>query len=572
MTDFPAMQDSRFGGLDSLVVRGSAGTLAAPVPVRLWDAGNGVLAAIKGESTVRVQAITDYPARVSQQAIGDTWYEIIHVFPFSFSFGNVLTTVTEEIEIYNADRFSDHTLSTFTNNAGDGISIPDLPSIPYTMFLQTGITLTLEVTSDGPPTINGTLDFVFDLYTFSLPLTGNRIVMFPFEPEVPLVERLRFLTDIIERKDGTEQRISLRGYPRQEYSLEVYREEGEELTRFEILMFDWQARVFGLPVWSERTNLVSAAATDDTVITVKSTASADYRVGGLAIMWSSETDFESLEVSAIGASTITFATPIVGNFPVGTLVMPIRTANASKSIRGTRWSRNLAKRDLQFRVLDNDVGASFADATPYTVDDSSSVLDGEIFLADAIPVEGTLSESFDRRVTIFDNSTGKQSVGSTTDFNRRSYPYRFVPKTRAELWQVRRLLHALNGRQVSFFVPTAFRDLTVVDLWGNGTATLDVTNVGFTQFARQRNRFNVVRIELTDGTLLDATITASSVVSLTVERLTLSLNAPRDIEASEFARVDFVERVRIDSDDITITHIDGLGQSVIAFSVRSLIT
>lgn len=577
MTDFAAIADLRLGGFDSLApLGGQAFIRVLQAGPKLTDGfastllplGGGIIGPSGG--SLVVPTVRD---AVEQSAsLGDTWYEIVHVFPFSFAFGNVLTTVVETIIVYNADRFVARTFSSFTNNAGGGITITDLPPLPLVLGRQSGLSLTLEVTSDGPPTINGTLDFAFGTDVFMLPVTGNRIVMFPFVPDLPLRERLRFLTEIFEHKDGTEQRVALREFPRQEFSFPVLREEGEELTRFEILMFDWQARVFGLPVWTERARLAADIAVNDTVITVDSTAYADFRVGGLAIVHRSEVEFEALEIAAIGSSTITFATPFGAAFPAGSLVMPIRTALASPSVRGVRWRRNLARRELSFRVLDNDVASSFPDASPWVVNDAESAVNGEIFLSGLNAVGGTLSESVDRRVQVFDNGTGKFSVGSTTPYNTRGSAFRFVPKSRAELWKVRRLLHALRGRQVSFFVPTGFRDLTVTQDWNNGTGSITIKNVGFNQFARQRNRFAVVRIELTDGTVLVPTITGSSVVSASEEIIAVSLNAPRNIVASEFSRVEFLERVRLSSDDVTIDHVDGTSQTVVEFGVRSVIT
>jgi hypothetical protein len=500
LADNPAILTSAAGGADQLYPIGLRVQPAAPAAVRLVYAPvpEPVSAALVRVGTPDTAA--DYPAVLEPTSSGDTWYEIIHVFPSLIEFGNILTTVTQTLTIYNADRFSSHSLDSFVNNVGNGTSITDLPSLPLTIEIQSGFELTLEVTPDGPPTIDGTIDFVFDLYTVEVTLTGNRIVVYPFEPESPIGETLEDNTDVLTKKDGTEQRIALRKNPRQSLSMTVFREEGPELSRHDILMFEWQSRVFGVPLWVEQTFLTAAAEAGDTVLQVSDTAFADYRVGSLAIVRSSEISFEALTVASFDATTVTLASPLLGDYAAGSLVMPTRTAIVRSPIGGTRYAVNAAERTVEFSVLDNDVGSSFASAADFTLNDPSSPLDGQIVLSgpNIIP-QSTLSESFNKATVFFDNGTGKFSQSSTVEYNSRSYPYTFLTRNRQTLYAVRRLLHALRGRQKIFYVPTAFRDLRIAQPVTSGSSGIVIENIGYNRFAQQRGRYIYGRILLTDG-------------------------------------------------------------------------
>lgn len=574
MVDFPGSNPSYVDPVDVGALLGNQYDTEAPPTVVIGNAdfmlgpGGAVLASDKAQFPVNPSR--EFGAGVTTASMGDTWYEIVHVFPFRFDFGNILTTIVDTIEVYNAYRDEARSLDTFTNNAGAGISITDLPGLPETILAQEGFTLTLQVTTDGPPQINGTIDFGFDVYTISIPITGSRIIMFPFRPEAPVAERLEFLTDIMEKGLGGEQRMALRTYPRQKFDLEFRRSEGTELSRLDFLLFDWQARVFGLPIWHEATVTTAALTSGSTVIPVRSTANADYRAGGLAIIYQDEVVFDALEIASFDGTLITFASPIANDYPSGVEVMPIRTAYANENIRGRRFPKGIGDRSITFDVIDNDVGSSFADATPFIAAGTGiAAIDGRVLLDDPNALDGrTLSEGMTRRILEIDGGTGSRVRVSPWDRSKRSHSKGFVSTTRARIWEIRRLLHFLKGRQKSFWIPTFYEDLIPAQTLVQGSTAFVIENVGYSRFVLQCQSRNFIRVQrAVDGEFRYHEITGSAGLDAQTEQLTISPGWDEDYEPEEIARVDMFTLVRTDTDTIEVLHADPNGSSLVSFPV-----
>lgn len=499
---------------------------------------------------------------VLPDGMGDYWFDRLHILPRSLVLGNILTTITRQLDIYNAFLFESHDLQAFINNAGLGTSITDLPTLPYTIPPQESLLLTLEVTPDGAPTINTTLDFDTDEpYLLQIPIQGTRIVMFPFEPEAPLTERIQFLTDILEAKDGTEQRVSLRLAPRQEFDLKLLREDGPERQKVDFLLFDWQSRVFGLPIWTEPAYVTSPITAGQTSVNVDDTTLSDFRAGGLAIVFETEDKFDALEVASVGPTVINFNTPILNNYATGVRVMPLRTAITSQPAQEKKWAVNLAEFNLTMRVLDNNVDLSSTSGWP--------TYNSKVLLSDPNAIDTTLDGNITRQITVFDSAgTGKFSQSSTWNRARHGSAKTFITRTRSALWSVRRLLHALRGSQVSFYLPTFTKDLTLATTYLSGASAMTLVNVGYARYAKQRTPKVDIRITLNNGTVFTRTITASAELDTLTEQITLNATIGQNILTTDVARIEFLEKVRIDNEEITIEHRSSNGEAKIGFPVK----
>lgn len=505
-----------------------------------------------------------YNEEQSTQSLGIDvhWFDLLHILPRLIDAGNILTTQTYTLDLYNAFVYEPHDLETFINNAGEGTSITGLPSLPASIPPQSSLLMTLEVTPNGAPTISTTLDFDTDeTYLLSIPISGTRIVMFPFEPEAPLNETLRFLTDVEEHKDGTEQRIRLRQAPRQEFDFRLLREDGPDRQRLDLLMFDWQSRVFGVPVWTEPSFLTADVTASQTSISVTSTDIGDFRTDGLAIIYESETKFDALEIESLSTNTISFKTPTTNNYSASAdiRVLPLRVCITSEPAREKKYAVNLAELAFRFRVLDSSVDLGSAAGWP--------TYNGKVLLSDPNAIETTLDGTLNRQVTVFDSSTGKFSQASTWDRARRGSAKTFIIRTREQLWSVRQLLHHLGGRQVSFYLPTFSKDLTLASTYTSGAAAISIVNVGYNRYGKQRSPKKDILITLTDGTTFFREITNSAEIDVNTEQLTLSTAIGQSFDPEDVARIEFLEKVRIDSDDIIIQHADSNGTARVGFPV-----
>ena len=570
MAEFPAFTAVHLQ--DQITARHDLGY---PNPPPVWTdvSGEIVIEALKAEAQPfgaheRAAAYSTHTTAVYAAFLGcmpqDDFFGQIIMTPRTIAAGFVASLKVFILTIYNSFKSATRSLDSFVNNAGAGVVITDLPGLPENIPPQSGLTLTLHVQPLGPPVINGTLDFTFDIETVIIPVTGIRTVLFPFEPEAPMVERLVWLTDIHEKRDGTEQRMALRDNPRQVFEMS-YLLDGKERQKFQATVFDAQIRAVGVPMWHEPATLQAPGAPiSATTITVDSTAYADYRVDGLAIVWRDFDNFESLEIASFTATTITFKTPFVAAFTAGARVMPLRVCFMRRgAIRGHKFPLTVEARRVTFETKDNAVDLS--DVTAFPTFNSKVLLDEENF------IRGTLQETIERRQkTELDYGPGTFELFSEVDVSQRSHPKTFHSNSRQRLWEVRQLLHALRGRQISFYIPTFFNDLSAVSGILSGGNTVDVTNVGYTVFINAQPPWNVVRLTENDGTEVVRTVTTTTEISPTVERLQISGTWGVDMAEEDITRIDFVEKARFSTDEITLTHRNARGNAEIKAAVLAL--
>lgn len=494
------------------------------------------------------------------------WFEKFHVIPRSFAFGNILSTQVAAIEVYNAFRSVPHYWTTFVNNAGAGVSLSGMPSLPTLIANQHGLVMTLQAATNGPPRVDSTLDFTFDTgLTTYVPITLQRVVLFSVfgDGQAGYQEELEFLTDVIPHVDDTEQRIRLRKCPRQAFLWDVFLEDGRERDTMENILFDWQSQVFGVGVAHELTHSSGATLAAATTINVLSTADADYRIGGLFIVYQDQFTFDVLQLASLTGTSLTATTGTVNAYPAGVQVMPLRTALAPGRIGGSRWRINGSRLQIRFQVNDNDI--SIASTATWNTFNSKVLLD------DPNVVDGQFSESYERPLIILDSHSGLLDQQSPSDRHRRTSRKTFWTNTQAGLWRIRKLLHALGGRHVSFYLPTFYTDLEVTVDLANGSNQMVVKNVGYSQFVRNRSPRNVIRVLKTDGTSVLRTITASTPTSATVETLTVDSPWPALITVASIDRVSFVEKSRSDSDVIQIEHAVGETTKRVTFPVKTVL-
>lgn len=497
--------------------------------------------------------------------LGDLWFEAMHIFPREIDFGQILTTINRSIELVNRYRLTPQDYTALINPVG-GLSLTDEPVLPFTILPMHSLVMNLEATTDGPAVFNATLQFTTDPYGLLLPVIGLRVTMFPFNPEAPVTERLLFNTDVIEKLTGQEQRVNLRKAPRQVFELLYKLDEETQRSRFENIVFDWQDKVFGVPVWYEPTTLTAEVLVDDLVLNVGSTAYADYRVDGLVAIVLDDVTFDTLEIVSFTATTITVTSGSINAYPVGTRVYPLRTCYTSKMVSGSRYTVNLAEYQMRFTVENNDVDIQSAAA--FSTYNGKVLLDGNNFMPNQ-----TAPSKLEREITVLDSGTGRFRQFGRWDVSRRGSQLGFVVNgSRQQLWEMRQLLHFLKGRQTSFYLPTFQKELTVTANLLDGQAGMDIVNVGYNRFVQQRKPQAILRVVENDGTEHIRDITDSTEVDSTNETLTVGAVWPvGGIAVTDIARVDYYELVRLSTDKIQIEHLSGAGDARMVVPVEAVL-
>lgn len=492
---------------------------------------------------------------------GLDFYERFHVIPRSLVLGNILSTTTVGMEVFSAFRDDAEFWTAFDNNAGAGVSLIGAPTLPVLVQPMAGFLFSVQIELAGPAIVDSTLDFTFNVTgVIQIPISFQRVVALAFPPEMPVEESLEWLTDVMESVDRTEQRVSLRLNPRQRMAYEFFVEDGVERSVFENKLFDWQGRTFGLPFWPEATPLAAAVVGGTTtVITVTSTADADFRDGGLVILWESQTKFDVLNLVSHTATTLTVLNAPASSYtPLAdfVLVAPLRLGVAEGAVGGSRYAFGQDRFKAKFRVKDND--SSLADVSTF------SALLGKVLLDDANLLESgsPMDESYDTEIVTVDGRTGVTFEYVREPRHRRASVKRFAIGTKAALWRVRKLLHALRGRQLSFYLPTFCKDLVPIGTMTSGQFTLAVSNVGYTNLVRTRQPKNIIRVVPVTGAAFIRTITGSTAPTAVQENITVDVAWPSTLTPAQIASIQFVEKSRLDSDVIRIRHEPGSARRI----------
>lgn len=542
---------------------GGGGNPGVEDPFRLLTAGGVRTDVVKAGAKTPTARAAISEARATTLSLD--WHERIHILPrLPIDFGNIITLEQEDFELFNAYRDLSVTLNAITDDVSPGIEFTNLvppvtrgkqssfldPSstTQSTTALGTMVKQKVSATELGLPTFDGSAIFAFSSGDeVSLDLSGIRIVFIPMEYESPVNETLAFLTDVIESLDGNEQRLALRSAPRQSFQV-TYLLDGNDRQRMHMLLMDWLDRVFGFPLWHEAVRLTATATAGGTVYQVSGADVVDFRVGGLAVVLTDANTFDVVNIAGVTATTITASDPRVNAYPAGTLIMPLRIARITRAVQGRRYPVNLEEFQVEFEVTDNTTGAPTGSTTGWSSYNSRVLLD------DCNVVEGSMSQTFGRRLYVIDNQTGVVNVRSPWDRFKRNQTKGFVSRNRAEILKLRRLLLALNGKQKAFYLPTFTEDVTPKATLNSGAATLDIENIEYTRYAQARDPKNIVRVTFTDGTSLVRVVQSSVKVDATTERLTLDATWPTTRPVSEVSRVQFYELVRFDADNFTLSY------------------
>lgn len=552
MATFPQSQDGR---LEPVTWASEPSGAMSPVPnlpelqglvdLGAWDSA-GTLVDVDAKTPPGGEAFVGERAFFS--TVGVDWFEDFHVLPRSFNFGNLLSDQSTPIEVFSGFRRETKEWTSLVNNAGAGTSLGGQPVLPTLVGPLEGIAMTLDVSATGDPFVDGYLVFVFDgVGEIVVPVEVQRIVLWGLEPELPFSEVLGFLTDVKLAKSGKEKRYRARRWPRQSWLYEYVIEEGAQAQQLENRLFDYQARTFGVPVWFDDTTMPAAVSAGATSVAVVETAWRDFRVGGLAVVFTSMDTFDVLEVAAVNPTSIDFASPTVNAYAAGTLVYPLSPCRILAAVSGERYAFGLRRVQIRFESVENAV--DLGDLSPFSTYDGKLLLD----LGNSLAGRATVGHDFRQQVVQLDGGAGQVFQEGLWDRHKRGHLLTVRADGRQAVWELRNLVRGLHGRQVSFYVPTDSDDLQVSANLLNAGTTMSVDAVGYAQFVRHRQPKDVIRLNFADGSpALLRRVTDSTQSSPTVDTLTVDVPWPATITPAELSRVEFVEKLRFDTDDVRL--------------------
>jgi hypothetical protein len=368
-------------------------------------------------------------------------------------------------------------------------------------------------------------------------LEGDRIQPWLHRPVGGLLERLEWLTDVLEAEDGSEQSIRLRGAPRRffEFAIMV---EGRERRAAENVLHNWQGRAWGLPVWMDSATLELQITAGSTSVSIDTTT-RDYRVGGLLVVFTDFLTYEVVQIDAIAPGAITLAAPLAATWPAGAEIAPIRAARMPEDVRLQRFTGDASYGRLRFECVDLNDWPAATEATTYR---------GFPILGQAPDWTEDVEQGFLRKLSRFDPETGPFVVDERGSGAFLLQSHRWLLDGRTEIDAFRRWLYARKGRLTRFWLPTFALDLVVVANIAALGLTIDVEHCGYTATIDEDIGRRDIRIELHTGTVYYRRIVSSVEVSASVERLTIDSALGTLTTPAQIRSVSFMMLARLEAD------------------------
>lgn len=465
----------------------------------------------------------------------DDFYYRVHVRPGRIDLGNLLSSQTRDVEVWNA-HLTGKLLSTITDVGLDGIDLVEPVAAPTVFKTLESRIYTVSISTSGAPVIDGEYEFHFPDETPALRITGRRVVIWPFVPQTKFRETLQWMTDVMQAYSG-EQRLALRAAPRQQLQYEFQLDQ-DQYSRAKAISTQWAHRVYGAPVWAEASR-VGQLAQGITVLTFDTT-NADYRADDIVLVWESDTKFTAAETISVTSTSIALKLPLDQNFS-NAYVMPLRFARTLNGSEFSRDAHTVTRARLQFLVNNNvDLGASIGFPQYRGVD---VMMDRSVVLSD-------MSEKILRAIDVFDNGSGPVTVDQERAYPDRSEVLSMDALNRADAWRMRKWLHARRGRQRTFWLPGWNPDLIILENVGPAGTGITVRPIGYPLYYGVTD----IMVVLNNGTSLYNRV-LSGATNIDGNEV-LSLAAPFGVgfNTTDVAFICFMKHVRLDTDQAELTH------------------
>ena len=484
----------------------------------------------------------------------------IYLTPTYIDVGNLTGAIERTLTLWNA-HFTRKTCREVRVGGMEGITVtPD-----YTTFSLAGLeslifTITFEM--DGAPVINAEMGFDFgseEVHTATF--VGRRIVAWVWLPKSPQNELLEWLTDIIEARDGSEQRARLRNAPRQSWEVTVLARTPMESAAIETALYGWQGRSWAMPVWPEQVEMQGPLAVGATGVNVDTTR-ADHRPAGLVMLWQSPQVNETLQVSGVSSGRLDFVLPTSVAFGPGPiLVMPVRTTRIVGAARRDDHVSGPAEFGARFLVVDN---------VEFVGDPAPVQYKGYDVLLDPLLAEGDMVQrQIERPMTVLDYGVGTCTIDAPRTYSTAGYEMRWRLRTQAEVWAMRKWLHRRAGRVAPFWMPSWRGDLELMATVGAAEKSIRVRDVSFSRLLYGCPVRRHIMVELTDGAqfffeVLGAVTGNPGEDVLTIDGFIGRVTTPADVR-----RISWLSLHRLNADAVQLQH-DRAGVARLAVPVKEI--
>lgn len=479
----------------------------------------------------------------------EDFYERVHVTPSVIALGNLVSAQVRTFEVWNAFFTSNNNISLTPVGDTTGVILTE-PAIPPTLYAALeSREYEISVGLTGPPAIDIVYTWVFDTESVTLELTGNRVIIFAFSPDWSdaVVERYEWATQIIEADDGTERRNRLRTNPRRslEYRVLV---ETDDKRWLETYLWDWKARLFSVPIWTDCVFTTADTPIGDLVIDVAFTDNTSFKVDGVAIFIIDQRDVEAVEIASITATSLTLIRPTLKAWPSGTRIYPALTGRLTEDQNLTQPTADIDFASVKFQFVDNEAIPAVDSPTAY-----KDVSGEPTFVLERIPNRAAdLSLTYQSKYGLVDFGISPAFVDDRQGFPDVVTKFDFADEGREDIWFWKEWLHARAGKHTPFWISSQSQDFVLLE-------TIFFTDVGITvQDYEYRNFYNLAQgkrdivIVNKAGERFYRRITSAT--STTPGEEIIGIDAPLGvtIPLNEIKIISFLHPSRLDVDGIEI--------------------
>lgn len=375
----------------------------------------------------------------------------------------------------------------------------------------------------------------------------------------PVLERLEWMTDVIEASDGNEQRRALRLSPRRSFEM-TFNPFNADRSYFDLFLHRLGAEEFMVPLWHDQAKVNIALAAGVTAIPVDTTY-REFVAGGMALIVGADPHvFDAIEITAVTDTQITAGVgEVTRSWPAGARIYPLRRARLSDESMFAAITNRVGQATLEFQLNQaNDIA-------------SEGEWEGETYLG--LPVIATppnrkeqIDLSYLRKLTVLDNDQGLRYLTDEADRAFTTQMHYWQMRGRQEHWEFRQMLYRLRGKQTPVWLPTFNDDLTLArDVSAAGTA-VHVNKIGYAYTGGVQPGREHIMFRTSAGNYIAKISGTGAPLAADEERLNLTAAVGADLAAGRSAS--FLEASRLDHDTVEITHYtdtDGMAECKTTF-------
>lgn len=509
-------------------------------------------------SRVDTQPVTESPrTRVGflMASFDQDFYNTIWIFPNPVDLGVVVDGQTVDVHVWNA-YFTAQSLARIVAESDAGLSL--FEPFPWpTDFLPLELrTYQIVVSVLGPATIDADYTFYFPSDVIDLHVFGYRAVLFAFRPnwQRNYLERLEWLTDVIEAYDGSEQRIGLRNTPRRfvEYELLAH---GQSHQQLRALLWAWQSRVFTLPIWTDST--VLSAAVISTALTLYVDSFPDELVaGGAALVYSDDVNNEVVSIAALNIHNITLVNPLIGSFAKGSRIYPVRAGRLVDTIKVQRHTAAVESTVVRFII--DEISA----VMPI---DSTAVYRSLPVLEVRPNWDRDVTDEYQTKLSIIDFDVGQRIVDPESAVGMVFQQMSWLKTVKSQIRALRGWFYARKGRLMPIWVPSWSQDLTLALPVNAANTEIYINGVGYGKFYGQMGRKDI-RIELKSGAVYYRRISSPIKQTDGTEKISIDGALGVDVSPNAIRMISFLTLSRLNADAVEIAyHTPEVAEATVTF-------